>query len=227
MNIELRAVEQRYGETTALSDLNASVADSHCLALIGPSGGGKSTTLRLLAGLESPTAGEIIVNGQTLPREEKGLHDYRLTVGVVFQAYNLFPHLDALANIALPLEVARGYSKKDAHRRASELLERFQLADQGHKRPAELSGGQNQRVAIARLLVQEPGVMLADEPVSALDIRLSRDVIQMLVRIAREQCNTLIVSLHALDLLDEVLNLRRLLERVDPVHLPRGLFDFW
>ena len=194
MNIALDSVSQIYGEASALKAMNLSVTDCHCLALIGPSGGGKSTTLRLLAGLESPTSGSISVNGEELPRDDKLLHEYRKSVGVVFQAYNLFPHLNALENISLPLEVARGYGKSRAEERAHELLTRFQLADHSRKRPAELSGGQNQRVAIARALGPDPSLLLFDEPTSALDPEMTAEVLDVIDELIRDHKDVVIVT---------------------------------
>ena len=194
MNITLESVFQTYGSVSALKAMSLSVTNSHCLALIGPSGGGKSTTLRLLAGLESPTSGSISINGKLLPRNEKRLHEYRKSVGVVFQAYNLFPHLNALENISLPLKVAGGYSKAKAEERAHELLTRFQLADHSGKRPAELSGGQNQRVAIARALGPDPSILLFDEPTSALDPEMTAEVLDVIDELIQEHKDVVIVT---------------------------------
>ncbi len=194
MKIDLQGVSKKYGELWALQDLTLEVEDSRCLALIGPSGGGKSTTLRLLAGLERPSSGSLSVNGKLLPTDETGLREYRKTIGVVFQAYNLFPHLDALTNIALPLEVVHGESPNDARLRATALLERFQLQEHARKKPAELSGGQNQRVAIARALAPSPEFLLFDEPTSALDPEMTAEVLDVIESLIQDGKRIIIVT---------------------------------
>ncbi len=177
MNLELQSVVKEYGSQRALDSLDLSIPDTSCLALIGPSGGGKSTTLRLLAGLEAPTSGSIRINGQEIGQNEAERRAYRSRIGVVFQSYNLFPHFDALTNIALPLEKVHGLSQADARSKAESLLEQFQLADHASKKPAELSGGQNQRVAIARAIAPDPDIVFLDEPTSALDPEMTAEVI--------------------------------------------------
>ena len=194
MKIDIQSVSKRYGQLWALKDLTLQVEASRCLALIGPSGGGKSTTLRLLAGLEKPDDGSLSINGNRLPIEENPLREYRKTIGVVFQAYNLFPHLDAVSNIALPLEVVHGLSPTEAHERAYALLERFQLTEHGAKKPAELSGGQNQRVAIARALAPRPEFLLFDEPTSALDPEMTAEVLDVIESLIQEGKRIIIVT---------------------------------
>jgi len=177
MKLILRDVVKTYGGLRALDGLNLAFEDTTCLALIGPSGGGKSTTLRLLSGLEAPTSGSIAVNGQEIGEDTDRRHQFRKQVGVVFQAYNLFPHLTALANVALPLEKVHGYSKADAILKSESLFERFHLEDHMMKKPAELSGGQNQRVAIARAIAPDPDIVFLDEPTSALDPEMTAEVL--------------------------------------------------
>lgn len=189
MKLSLNRVVKTYGKHQALSGIDLELEDARCLTLIGPSGGGKSTTLRLLAGLEQADAGQIKVNDQLVPDKEKQLREYRKSIGVVFQSYNLFPHYDALTNISLPLEKVHGKSKEEAHARAQELLARFKLAEHGTKKPSELSGGQNQRVAIARSLAHDPDLILFDEPTSALDPEMSAqilDVIEELIQSGKD-----------------------------------------
>jgi len=194
MNITIDSVHHRYGDAHALKDLSFETVDRRCLALIGPSGGGKSTTLRLLAGLETPSSGSISVNGVILPKEENRLREYRLGIGVVFQAYNLFPHLTALENISFPMQVVRGYEKEKADERANELLARFKLSDHGQKRPSDLSGGQNQRVAIARSLGPNPSLLLFDEPTSALDPEMTAEVLDIIDELIQEEKDVIIVT---------------------------------
>jgi len=195
MRLELKSVVKRYGEQRALDSLDLTIEETLCLALIGPSGGGKSTTLRLLAGLESPTSGSIRINSEEIAREGRPLREYRKRVGVVFQAYNLFPHLDALTNVALPLEKVHGYSLKESIEQAERLLDQFQLADHRFKKPAELSGGQNQRVAIARAIAPDPDIVFLDEPTSALDPEMTAEVLEAIETLLEAQ-KRLVIATH-------------------------------
>jgi polar amino acid transport system ATP-binding protein len=180
MKLDVIDVVQRFDGTTVLDRLTLSTGDIQALVLVGPSGGGKSTLLRILAGLDVPTAGSVAFDGRPLPRDEAALRDYRTTVGTVFQAYNLFPHLSALDNLLLPLVHVHGLSPAAARARVREPLERFQLASHAHKRPAELSGGQKQRIAILRALVVQPRRLFLDEPTSALDPEMTAEVLEMI-----------------------------------------------
>jgi len=180
MKLDVRDLVQQFDGTTVLDRLALATGDIQALVLVGPSGGGKSTLLRILAGLDVPTAGSIAFDGQPLPRDEAALRDYRKTVGTVFQAYNLFPHLSALDNLLLPLIHVHGLSPAAARDRVREPLERFQLAAHAHKRPAELSGGQKQRIAILRALVVRPRRLFFDEPTSALDPEMTAEVLEMI-----------------------------------------------
>ena len=194
MNLSLKSVSKSYGEHRALSTLTLELVSTRCLTLVGPSGGGKSTTLRLIAGLEAVDSGSISLNGTPLPQDEKELLQYRKSIGVVFQSYNLFPHLDALTNLTLPLEKVHGYSKEKAKDRAIELLERFHLKVHANKKPAELSGGQNQRVAIARALAPNPSILLFDEPTSALDPEMSAEVLDVIEELIQDGKDCIIVT---------------------------------
>jgi len=169
MKLELHGLTKRFGTHTVLDRIDLALEDVHCLALIGPSGGGKSTLLRLVAGLEYPSEGAVTLNGVPIDYSAEALLRHRRSIGTVFQAYNLFPHMTALRNITLPLEKVHGRSPDEARELAETTLRRFQLLDHAHKRPAELSGGQRQRVAIARAIAIKPQVVLLDEPTSALD----------------------------------------------------------
>lgn len=163
-----------------LDHLELETGDVTALVLVGPSGGGKSTLLRVLAGLDVPQAGNVAFDGVSLPRDETGLRDYRRTVGTVFQAFNLFPHMTALENLLLPLVHVHGLDRAAALERVREPLERFGLAAHAHKRPAELSGGQKQRIAILRALVVQPRRLFLDEPTSALDPEMTGEVLEMI-----------------------------------------------
>jgi polar amino acid transport system ATP-binding protein len=186
MKIELRNVSRGFGSQPVLSHLDATLEFAHVLALIGPSGGGKSTLLRLLAGLIPPDGGSIAIDGETLPRSEKDLRAYRARIGIVFQAFNLFPHLSAFDNVLLPLVQVHGWTLPRARARAGAVLDRFRLSDHAAKRPAELSGGQRQRVAIARAIAIEPRFLLLDEPTSALDPEMTAEVLELLAELRSE-----------------------------------------
>jgi len=180
MRLEARDIVQRFDAATVLDRLTLCTADVQSLVLVGPSGGGKSTLLRILAGLDVPVAGTVAFDGVALPRDEASLREYRKTVGTVFQAYNLFPHLSALDNLLLPLVHVHGLTERAARDRVQEPLERFQLQSHAHKRPAELSGGQKQRIAILRALVVQPRRLFLDEPTSALDPEMTGEVLEMI-----------------------------------------------
>ena len=196
MNLVIEDIVQRFpvrrsatgqaGLATVLDGLSLATGEISTLVLVGPSGGGKSTLLRILAGLDVPTSGRVSFDGVPLPRDETDLRRYRRTVGTVFQAYNLFPHLTAMENLLLPLVHVHGLSMGEAQARVREPLERFQLAEHAHKRPAELSGGQKQRIAILRALVVQPRRLFLDEPTSALDPEMRAEVLGMIDEVRSE-----------------------------------------
>jgi iron(III) transport system ATP-binding protein len=169
--VEFRAVRKNYGAFTAVPDLNLKIEPGQLVTLLGPSGCGKTTTLRMLAGLETPSAGAILIGGQDVTR----LPANRRDVTMVFQSYALFPHMTVLQNIAYGLE-SGGMKPAEARDQAARGLDLVGLAGRGDRLPSELSGGQQQRVAVARALVLEPQVLLLDEPLSNLDARLRRRV---------------------------------------------------
>ena len=150
MNLKLEKISKSFAGHHALDGVDLTLIGVRSLVLIGPSGGGKSTLLRVIAGLEYPDAGTVEINGERVVFEEAALLRHRRTIGTVFQAYNLFPHLTALENITLPLEKVHGHAPAAAAEIARQLLARFRLEDRAGLRPAQLSGGQRQRVAIAR-----------------------------------------------------------------------------
>lgn len=187
MNIEARGIAKRYGASVALHDVSFRVpAVARVVVLVGPSGGGKSTLLRLIGGLETPDAGELSLAGEPLPRDPAGLLAHRRAHGFLFQAFNLFPHLTALQNVTLPLTEVHGLSAAEARERAHEKLDRFRLGSHAGKRPAELSGGQQQRVALARALAHEPRRLILDEPTSALDPEMTAEVLEVIEELCRE-----------------------------------------
>ncbi len=185
---------QSAGIATVLDQLSLATGEISTLVLVGPSGGGKSTLLRILAGLDVPTSGRVAFDGEPLPRDEKSLRRYRQTVGTVFQSYNLFPHLTAMENLLLPLVHVHGFTDQEARRRVREPLERFRLAQHAHKRPAELSGVQKQRIAILRALVVQPRRLFFDEPTSALDPEMRAEVLEMIAELRAEGVQFVLVT---------------------------------
>jgi polar amino acid transport system ATP-binding protein len=198
MKLEFDRLTKRYGENTVIDDITATLDFPHVLALLGPSGGGKSTLLRLIGGLESPEGGSLTVDHEPVPVTGKSLRTYRSNIGTVFQSWNLFPHLDALANIMLPLTAVHGLPPDEARARAEELLERLHLNGHASKRPAELSGGQRQRVAIARAVAIRPKLLLFDEPTSALDPEMTAEVLEVIADLKSEG-RTFILVTHAMN----------------------------
>jgi ABC-type polar amino acid transport system ATPase subunit len=196
--ISVRSLSKRHGARDVLVGVTTQVARGETIAIVGPSGGGKSTLLRCLNYLESFDAGEIEIAGVTLRPGVSGsdpeLRRLRTRVGMVFQQFNLFPHLTALGNITLAPRVVKRAPRATAEDRAHELLARVGLADRAGSYPHELSGGQQQRVAIARALAQEPDVMLFDEPTSALDPEMRDDVMEVIRDLARGGMTMLVVT---------------------------------
>ena len=194
MRLELSGVTKTFGSHRVIDDISLDLPDVHAFVLIGPSGGGKSTLLRILAGLERAEAGRIAIDGSELPRDDEPLRQYRSGIGTVFQAYNLFPHLTALENIMLPLEKVHRLPRDEARARAIETLRRFQLEPHAHKKPAQLSGGQKQRVAITRAVAIKPRILLFDEPTSALDPEMTAEVLEMIEELKREGRDLVLVT---------------------------------
>lgn len=194
MRLNLRNLTKSFSTHRVIDDVTADFGELRSLALIGPSGGGKSTLLRMIAGLIAPDSGSIALDGKPLGTDEVSLRAHRQHLGVVFQSYNLFPHLTALANITLPLEKVHGLAPAAAEELARETLKRFALADHTHKKPAELSGGQKQRVAIARAIAIKPRLLLFDEPTSALDPEMTAEVLDVIEELKNEDHDFLLVT---------------------------------
>jgi polar amino acid transport system ATP-binding protein len=183
MEIHAAALTKTYGPLHALDALNLSVTGVRVLALIGPSGGGKSTLLRVIGGLEEADGGTLSVNGVE-PGAQGAALAWRRRNGFLFQQFNLFPHLTAHRNVTLPLEKVHGRSPADAARTADECLERFGLTGHSHKLPAQLSGGQQQRVGLARAIASKPEILILDEPTSALDPEMTAEVLELIGELA-------------------------------------------
>jgi polar amino acid transport system ATP-binding protein len=194
MKLRLHEISKRFGEHAVLDRVTLTLEKVHTLVLIGPSGGGKSTLLRIIAGLEYPEAGKVEIDGETVVYNEESLLKHRRTIGTVFQAFNLFPHLTALENITLPLEKVHNHAPADAEAIAREFLGRFRLENHAHKKPAELSGGQRQRVAIARAVSIKPRLLLFDEPTSALDPEMTAEVLDMIKQLRDEGRDFILVT---------------------------------
>lgn len=195
LDIHLHNVGKSFDGVAVLNDISVTLEGVQALVIVGPSGGGKTTLLRIIAGLETPTTGHVETNGTRLVYNERSLRLYRKRVGMVFQSYNLFPHLTALTNITLPLQKVHGMRKEEAEHRAVRLLERFKLAEHAHKRPAQLSGGQKQRIALSRAIAVGPEFLLLDEPTSALDPEFTAEVLDMIEEL-REEGRQLILVTH-------------------------------
>lgn len=195
MKLEVHEVVKCYGATRALDGLTLPVARARVLVLIGPSGGGKSTLLRVLGGLETVDTGTVSINGRPLLRDEAFLQAYRRKNGFLFQQFNLFPHLTARRNIALPLEKVHGHPPAAALALAEQALARFGLSDHAGKLPGQLSGGQQQRVGIARAVAHQPEVLFLDEPTSALDPEMTAEVLELIQELA-EAGQDIILSTH-------------------------------
>lgn len=192
--ISMRNVSKFFGDFQALKDVSLDVAFGERVVVCGPSGSGKSTLIRCINRLEAHEQGEIIVEGTTLTDKADDLDKIRGTVGMVFQQFNLFPHLTVLENLCLGPRRVLGLSDADARARAMDYLERVQIPDQADKFPRQLSGGQQQRVAIARSLCMEPRILLFDEPTSALDPEMIAEVLDVMTELASSGMTMIVVT---------------------------------
>ena len=192
--VEISGLHKWFGDFHVLADINLKVRRGERVVICGPSGSGKSTLIRCINGLEDYQRGEIVVDGIPLTRNLKRIDEVRREVGMVFQQFNLFPHLTALENCTLAPTWVRQMPKKEAEELAMHFLARVKIPEQAHKYPAQLSGGQQQRVAIARALCMSPKIMLFDEPTSALDPEMVKEVLDTMVELARDGMTMLVVS---------------------------------
>ena len=192
--IQMTGVNKWFGDFHVLRDIDLTVGRGEKVVICGPSGSGKSTVVRCINRLEAHQSGRIIVDGVELTEAKESVEAIRAEVGMVFQQFNLFPHLTVLENLILGPMKARGMSRRDATERAMRYLERVRIPEQADKRPAQLSGGQQQRVAIARSLCMEPKIMLFDEPTSALDPETISEVLVVMVELAEEGMTMVVVT---------------------------------
>jgi len=193
--IVAKNVNKWYGEFHALKNVSLTVKRREVVVIIGPSGSGKSTFIRTINRLEEHQSGDIVVDGIPLTRDVRNIEAIRMETGMVFQQFNLFPHLTVMQNITLAPIHVRKMKKPEAEARAMQLLERVGIPEQAHKYPGQLSGGQQQRVAIARALAMQPKIMLFDEPTSALDPEMIREVLEVMEELA-ESGMTMVVVTH-------------------------------
>jgi general L-amino acid transport system ATP-binding protein len=203
--VEMTGVHKWFGQFHVLKDINLRVLRGERIVICGPSGSGKSTLIRCINALEEHQRGRIVVNGIDLAPDLRIIDEVRREVGMVFQQFNLFPHLTALENCTLAPIWVRGLPKREADEIAMHYLTRVRIPEQANKYPAQLSGGQQQRVAIARALCMNPKVMLFDEPTSALDPEMIKEVLDAMVELARDGMTMIVVS-HEMGFAREVAN---------------------
>ena len=188
------SVSKKFGEFTALDDISVEIASEDIVCIVGPSGGGKSTFLRVLNALESIDRGQIVIDGIRLPGSREAVENVRREVGMVFQQFNLFDHMSIRENVTFAPRMSRGMSTEEANELAENLLRRVGIVEQIEKFPSHLSGGQQQRVAIARALAMQPKAMLFDEPTSALDPEMVAEVLDVMRELAKSGMTMIIVT---------------------------------
>lgn len=192
--IEVKELKKSYGKNEVLKGIDTSIAKGEVVVVIGPSGSGKSTFLRCLNLLEVPTSGEVVFDGQVLTSKGTDINKLRQRMGMVFQHFNLFPHLRIIDNITLAPMKLKGLGREEARERALALLRRIGLENKAESYPAQLSGGQKQRIAIVRALAMQPAVMLFDEPTSALDPEMVGEVLDVMKGLAKEGMTMVVVT---------------------------------
>lgn len=201
--IQVRNLKKSFGKLEVLKDINVEIKEREVVCVIGPSGSGKSTFLRCLNRLEDISGGHVVIDGQDITDTKLDINKIRENVGMVFQQFNLFPHMTALQNVMLAPMKLRKSGKSEIEKKALELLRKVGLSDKAHVYPGELSGGQKQRVAIARALAMDPSIMLFDEPTSALDPEVVGDVLGVMKQLALEGM-TMVVVTHEMGFAREV-----------------------
>jgi len=224
--IEIKNLNKWFGDLQALNNVNLTVQQGNVMVIIGPSGSGKSTLLRCINYLETPTDGEVRFMGNLLEENDKNLNNHRAEIGMVFQSFNLYAHLSVLDNITLALRVVKKTDRKTAEKIAIAQLEKVGIAEKANKMPLQISGGQQQRAAIARALAMRPHLMLFDEPTSALDPEMIKEVLDVMMLLVEEGLTMVIVT-HEMGFAraaaDEVIfmDYGRIVER----NTPHGLFN--
>lgn len=222
--VEFRNVTKAFNDLVVLRDLNFSVEKGEIVMVVGPSGSGKSTMLRCINGLEKVTSGSLMVEGQDVASARTNIREVRREAGMVFQQFNLFPHMSAIDNVAYGVRRSRGAGKKEALAVAGPLLEKVGLSDRATHFPHELSGGQQQRVAIARALAVKPDLVLFDEPTSALDPELRHEVLKVMRDLAEDGMTMMVVT-HEMNFARQVgsrllfMDGGRIAEDGDPAHM--------
>lgn len=194
MMIEVKNLHKWFGDLHAVDDVNLSVQQGKVVVIIGPSGSGKSTLLRCMNFLETPTSGEVWLMGERMTTDQKDLNRHRAEIGMVFQSFNLYAHLTIMENITLAQRVVKKTEKKEAEAVAMEQLCKVGIAEKADKLPLQISGGQQQRAAIARALAMKPKLMLFDEPTSALDPEMIKEVLDVMMLLAKEGITMVIVT---------------------------------
>ena len=192
--IEVKNLHKWFGDLHAVDDVNLSVQQGKVVVIIGPSGSGKSTLLRCMNFLETPTSGEVWFMGERMTTDQKDLNRHRAEIGMVFQSFNLYAHLTVMENITLAQRVVKKTEKKEAEAVALEQLRKVGIAEKADKLPSQISGGQQQRAAIARALAMKPKLMLFDEPTSALDPEMIKEVLDVMMLLAKEGITMVIVT---------------------------------
>ena len=224
--VEVRNLDKWFGDLQALNNVSMTVEQGKVMVIIGPSGSGKSTLLRCMNFLEVPTGGEVWFMGEQMAEDQKMLNQHRAEIGMVFQSFNLYAHLTILENITLAQRVVKRADKKEAEEIAMEQLRKVGIVDKADKLPSQISGGQQQRAAIARALAMKPRLMLFDEPTSALDPEMIKEVLDVMMLLATEG-TTMVIVTHEMGFAraaaDEVIFMDdgRIVER----NTPDGLFN--
>ena len=211
VKIHVKGLKKSFGHVHVLKGIDAEIKAGEVICVIGPSGSGKSTFLRCLNRLEEATAGEILVDGQSITEKNSNIDKIRQHIGMVFQQFNLFPHYTVKENIMLAPVELKLKSKEEAEKKALELLKRVGLAEKADAKPKQLSGGQQQRVSIGRAIVKNPDILLCDEPTGALDYNTSKEILKLIEDVNKKYGNTIIMVTHneaIKNMADHVIKLR-------------------
>ena len=192
--VKIENLQKSFGDLEVLKDIDLEISEREVVCIIGPSGSGKSTLLRCINALEEATSGTVVVDGNDITRANSKINEYRQNIGMVFQQFNLFPHMTVLQNISFAPASLKLKTKEEAKKKAMDLLKRVGLEEKAMAYPDQLSGGQQQRVAIARALAMDPDVMLFDEPTSALDPEMVGEVLNVMKQLAKDGMTMIVVS---------------------------------